>query len=234
MTITKSLFMMHDRPQATRTVDRRTFRVRMAASLCLVGASTAASAQFAEAALAPPTLMAMSVHASPVKMIPSDDQTSTKSSCGAALLPDEVSRRLNAARASGAVCHRHGLMVGDPIHWSDSLAKVALSQSREMVLLRQMGHRDSRNRGLGERLRASDYVFSSAVENVAVGYPSLDDVVAAWLGSEGHCDNLMNQSVVEFGLACSEDAELGSAGEGRYWSLVLGAPKRRGSVVDGQ
>ena len=96
-----------------------------------------------------------------------------------------------------------------------------------MARLGRMSHRDRQNRGLGERLRAVSYAFSTAVENVAVGYPSVADVVDAWLESDGHCENVMNAEVREFGLACIDAGSGGVAEESRYWALVLAAPPRR-------
>jgi uncharacterized protein YkwD len=147
--------------------------------------------------------------------------------CGATLSPEDALRRVNEARVHGATCpSAHALATAAPVRWSDSLASAAQVQAHEMALLRRMGHLDSGNRGLGERLRAQGYRFSSAVENVAVGYPSLDDVVVAWLESEGHCENLMNVSVLEVGVACVDDGTTGAPEERRYWTLVLGAPPR--------
>ncbi|MFN2323641.1 MAG: CAP domain-containing protein, partial [Trueperaceae bacterium] len=52
-------------------------------------------------------------------------------------------------------------------------------------------------------------------ENVAAGYPSVDAVMAGWLGSDGHCANLMNPGFTEFG-----------AGEsGRYWTQGFARPR---------
>ena len=65
--------------------------------------------------------------------------------------------------------------------------------------------------------------ISSAVENVAAGYTSIDTVVDAWLASETHCINLMNPAPLELGLACS-DASNGGGDVRRYWDLVLAAP----------
>ena len=145
--------------------------------------------------------------------------------CGAAPNPVEVLQRVNGLRSQGAVCRRTGsLVVASPLRWSDSLAAVATSQSRDMVRLKRMVHRDLLDRGLGERLSAAGYRFSVAVENIAVGYDSLDDVVKAWLRSEHHCDNLMNGAVLELGLACSDDATAPEPGDRRYWTLVLGSP----------
>ncbi len=152
-------------------------------------------------------------------------ETASTSRCGAAPTPDEILRYLNATRARGAVCHApEALAAALPLQWNTSLAAVAAAQAQEMAASNQLGHRDRQNRGLPERLGAMGYRFSAAAENVAVGYASLDAVVDAWLGSESHCVNLMNSKVRELGLACS-DAGV-TAGEDRYWTLVLGAPPR--------
>ncbi len=147
--------------------------------------------------------------------------------CGAAPSPESVLNLLNAMRALGAVCHQAGdAAVAAPLRWSASLAAVAEAQSQDMAVLNRMGHRDSQNRNLTERLSAMGYRFSTAAENVAVGYPSLGEVVDAWLESEPHCENLMNAKVLELGLACSDSRAAGEPGENRYWTLVLGAPPR--------
>ena len=113
-----------------------------------------------------------------------------------------------------------------PLAWSESLAAAAQVQAAEMARLHRMTHLDGQNRGLAERLRALGYRYSLAVENLGVGYSSLDDVVDAWLESEAHCENLMNAAVLEFGLACIDAGAVGAAEERRYWTLVLGAPPR--------
>ena len=110
---------------------------------------------------------------------------------------------------------------GKPVN--DTCA-VSLPKLPRAVRLKRMVHRDTLDRGLGERLAAAGYRFSVAVENIAVGYDSLDDVVKAWLRSEHHCDNLMNGAVLELGLACSDDATAPEPGDRRYWTLVLGSP----------
>ena len=145
--------------------------------------------------------------------------------CGAAVDPDGASRRLNEVRLRGATCPGGATWRAAPVSWSDSLALAAQAQAREMARLERMSHLDGQNRGLAERLRATGYRFSTAAENVGVGYPSLDEIVAAWLASEGHCENLLNPEVLEFGLACMDAGSTGSPADRRYWTLVLGAPR---------
>ena len=147
--------------------------------------------------------------------------------CGAVVSAEAAAHRLNDVRLRGAACGVAPRSTAAPLAWNDRLADAAQVQAREMARLGRMSHRDRQNRGLGERLRAASYAFSTAVENVAVGYPSVDDVVDAWLESDGHCENVMNADVHEFGLACIDAGSGGVADEGRYWALVLGAPPRR-------
>lgn len=147
--------------------------------------------------------------------------------CGLSIVPDAAARRLTELRLHGAACPSGAMAAVAPVAWNERLADAAQAQAREMARLARMSHRDGKDRGLGERLRAASYPFRIAVENVAVGFASIDDVVAAWLESEGHCENLMNAAVREFGLACVDADATGAPEERRYWALVLGAPRAR-------
>ena len=145
--------------------------------------------------------------------------------CGAVLAADEVLRKVNAVRARGAVCGSAGPAAATgPLRWSAGLASAAAAQADSMAARHKMSHRDAQDRALAARLTAHGYRFSSAVENVAVGYSSIDTVVDAWLVSETHCINLMKPAAVELGLACSDASHDGEAAVARYWDLVLAAP----------
>lgn len=151
--------------------------------------------------------------------------SSGPAACGATVDPEAALRRLNEVRIRGATCPGGATWRAAPLSWSDSLAFAAQFQAREMARLERMSHVDGQNRGLAERLRATGYRFGTAVENVGVGYPSLDAIVDAWLESEGHCENLLNPAVLEVGLACMDAGATGSPVERRYWTLVLGSPR---------
>ena len=154
-------------------------------------------------------------------------QSAAPIACGLSIAPDAATRRLTELRLHGAACPSGAMAAAAPVVWNDRLADAAQVQAREMAKLARMSHRDSRDRGLGERLRAASYPFRTAVENVAVGFASIDDVVDAWLESEGHCENLMNAAVREFGLACVDADAAGAPEDRRYWALVLGAQRAR-------
>lgn len=160
-----------------------------------------------------------------------DTQSADAARCGAAPTAEEVLHRLNEARLRGVACQRAGAPTrAEPLQWNERLAAAAAAQSHDMAQLDHMSHRDSHDRALPERLAQTGYRFSAAAENVAVGYPSLDAVIDAWLHSESHCDNLMNAKVRELGLACVDAAGArgaDSVAEGRYWTLILGSQRRR-------
>ena len=152
-------------------------------------------------------------------------QPAAPTHCGATLAADEVLRRVNAVRARGAVCGSAGqAAAAGALRWNERLASAAAAQADSMAARHKMSHRDAQDRGLAARLTAHGYRFSSAVENVAVGYSSIDMVVDAWLVSETHCVNLMKPAAVELGLACSDASHDGEAAVARYWDLVLAGP----------
>ena len=146
--------------------------------------------------------------------------------CGVQPAPDEVVSLVNATRARGAACSGARVWpAAEPLAWSFRLAEVAALHSREMAMLDRLAHHDSHQRGLAERLRNHGYAFSSAAENVAVGYASLDAVIDAWLASESHCINMMNPAVLELGVACVDGEKSGDPVQDRYWTMVVGKPK---------
>ena len=175
----------------------------------------------AAAALLTPLALLAGLTAAPAAA----QQAAAPPHCSTLLVADEVLRRINAVRARGAVCGSAGLVAAaGALRWNVGLASAAAAQADSMAARHKMSHRDAQDRGLAARLTAHGYRFSSAAENVAVGYASIDTVVDAWLVSETHCVNLMKPAAVELGLACSDATHDGEAAVARYWDLVLAGP----------
>ena len=63
-------------------------------------------------------------------------------------------------------------------------------------------HTSLDGRTFTQRIDATGYAWSTAGENIAAGYPSIDAVMDGWIQSPGHCANLMNQDFTEIGVAC--------------------------------
>lgn len=67
-----------------------------------------------------------------------------------------------------------------------------------------------------DRMSNAGYSYSYAGENIAAGYPSPSAVVAGWMGSTGHCKNIMSPNFTEIGV--------GYHGAGNQWTHSFGKP----------
>ncbi len=68
-------------------------------------------------------------------------------------------------------------------------------------------------RDFADRLRAAGYEDPGA-ENIAMGQDTADEVVAAWLDSPGHRENIEDCSLRTIGV--------GHAPDGAYWTQDFG------------
>ena len=140
---------------------------------------------------------------------------------------DEAARqqalqRINALRAAGAACAAAGS--AGALAFDARLNASAWALARDLAERDTLSHADAQQRPLRERLRAAGYALGSAAENVAAGQPDIDAVLAAWLTSPTHCENLMGREYVDAGLAC---AQRGGTRYERFWVLQLARPAPR-------
>jgi uncharacterized protein YkwD len=128
--------------------------------------------------------------------------------------------QLNALRRQPAPCAAASSAM-QRLSWESRLAASATEQARDIALQDRLSHTDSRNRGLGTRLRSVGYAAAGAGENLAAGQTDIDDAFQAWLASPSHCANLMQPEYSDVGLACVQ--RRGSRYE-RFWVAHFGAP----------
>jgi uncharacterized protein YkwD len=126
--------------------------------------------------------------------------------------------QLNALRRQPAPCATAGADV-QRLTWESRLATSAREQARDLAAQDRLSHVDSRNRGLGVRLRSVGYAAAGAGENLAAGQSDIDDALQAWLASPSHCANLMQPEYRDVGLACVQ--RRGSRYE-RFWVAHFG------------
>jgi len=146
------------------------------------------------------------------------------SACGGggpvAPAPDGVAALLlaqvNTARVEGRVCGARGAFAPThPLAFEARLAAAAQDHADDMHARGTMSHTGGDGSDPGQRIARTGYAAATWGENVAAGYTSVDAVMAGWLGSDGHCANLMHPGFTEFG-----------AGEaGRYWAQVFAWPQ---------
>ncbi len=63
-----------------------------------------------------------------------------------------------------------------------------------------LSHTDSLGRDAPTRISQFGYRWLYFAENIAMRYPSPETVVAGWMASEGHRENILNSHVTEIGI----------------------------------
>ena len=128
----------------------------------------------------------------------------------------ELHQLVNEARATSRSCGTRGWFdATQPLALEPRLTRAAQLHSEDMHDTGVMSHTGSDGSRLTERIDRQGYAWASAGENVARGYPTPEAVVAGWLGSDGHCANLMHGGY----------ADLGAGEAGSFWTLVFARPR---------
>jgi hypothetical protein len=60
---------------------------------------------------------------------------------------------------------------------------------------------------LSSRMDGVGYPYRSVRENIAYGYPTAEALVAGWMSSPGHRENILAEDVQEVGIAIADDEE---------------------------
>lgn len=135
----------------------------------------------------------------------------------------QVLNLVNAVRARGTRCGDKSFGSAPPLQLSATLDGVAAEHASDMARHDYFEHVDLGGHSPADRLRASGYRERLVGENIAYGPASADEVVAGWLHSPGHCENIMDPRFVDMGLAFAAGQ---GARRGLYWDQELAAPAR--------
>ncbi|MEO6627564.1 MAG: DUF4214 domain-containing protein [Aquihabitans sp.] len=123
---------------------------------------------------------------------------------------DEVMAKLNGARAQAGVA---------AVRLCPALMRSALGHSVDQAARNTLTHTGSNGSDPGARMQSAGYNGARAwSENVAAGYPDIDSVVAAWMASPAHRQNLLGSGYEHFGIA-----KVVASNGTPYWTLDLGA-----------
>lgn len=93
------------------------------------------------------------------------------------------------------------------------LSKVAREKSSDMKAKRYFSHNSPTYGSPFDMMKQFGITYRSAGENIAMGQPSPEEVVKAWMNSEGHRKNILNASFTHIGV--------GHVGEGNYWTQMF-------------
>lgn len=149
---------------------------------------------------------------------PAPSNAAPLADCGLPDLRNEALRLANEARATARTCGPNTYAAAPALVWNERLQQAATAHAQDMAARGYFAHDSPEGGTLAGRLQAAGYDDRSAGENIALGQPSTSRVMADWLGSPGHCQNIMEARFRETALVCVRN------GENRpVWVMVLGA-----------
>lgn len=122
---------------------------------------------------------------------------------------------INEQRTNGCTCGTEVMPPVAAIVWNTQLADAAFGHSKDMFDNNYFSHTSLNGNKFTDRIRATGYEYFTAGENIAFGYNTEEQVVEAWLNSEGHCRNIMNSSFTEVGVGKANT----------YWTQVFAKPQ---------
>lgn len=130
--------------------------------------------------------------------------------------------QVNDARSQARTCGSVDYPATTALSWHCTLDSVAYGHSRDMGDHNFFSHTGSDGLSVGNRVTNAAYDWSAVGENIAAGYPSVDAVMTGWLGSPGHCANIMRASYTEFGAA---SYTVNGSDYPIYWTQVFARPR---------
>ena len=124
-----------------------------------------------------------------------------------------------------------------------ALAVAAQGHSADMAARNYVAHRNPEGQSVGARIDAAGYAgWVYAGENIGAGFATPEQIVAAWMASEGHRRNILDGDFYEAGVGYFHEPDdeygvvLWSGDVGgpyfHYWTLDL-ARRRRPTFLPG-
>ncbi len=157
---------------------------------------------------------------------PSPAPGGTVTAATSCAIPDFAAQMLNAvnaARAQARSCGGTAYAAAGALTWNDALFAAAAAHTQDMATQHALSHTGSNGSSLADRIDSTGYAWSYLGENIAAGYGGVDAVLQGWLGSTGHCANLMSPNFTEIAVACVQAG--GSDPYGKYWTMDLARPR---------
>ena len=147
-----------------------------------------------------------------------------------------ILRVINSARVVSQVCGGERFSATSKFRWNNMLYKAAYEHTNDMVKSGIFSHYGSatandwtysvqnlsRASYVRERAENNGYIhFKALGENVASGYPTIEQTLKQWLSSPGHCRLLMNPRYKEIGVAYLSRSK-DPLRYRHYWTIVFG------------
>lgn len=133
----------------------------------------------------------------------------------------ELLGRINAYRAAGANCGGTRMEPAPPLEWHEAMERAADGHARDIAPRDELTHTGRDGSHVGQRIAREGYAWRNAAENAAAGRSTAAETLAQWMGSPGHCRNMMGAQFRHVGVAGQRAP---GSRYGHYWVMVLGTP----------
>lgn len=100
-----------------------------------------------------------------------------------------------------------------PLTLDTALSKVARAKSQDMQSKGYFSHTSPTYGSPFDMMKKFGITYRSAGENIAMGQPTPEAVVKAWMNSEGHRANILNSGYTHIGV--------GHVASGNYWTQMF-------------
>ncbi|MGD6817421.1 CAP domain-containing protein [Metabacillus sp. 84] len=101
----------------------------------------------------------------------------------------------------------------EPLKADNSLANVAQEKSDDMQENNYFSHTSPTYGSPFDMMKKFGQEYQTAGENIAQGQQSPEEVVNAWMNSQGHRENIMNSEFTNIGIGFNK--------EGNYWTQMF-------------
>ena len=133
----------------------------------------------------------------------------------------EVLQRVNAFRASGAVCGGVAYPAAGALSWNANLLQAAKGHATDMATNNYFSHTGQDGRSPDQRVLAAGYSYTRMGENIAAGQTSVESAMVGWIGSVSHCQNMMTPDFKDIAVACVRND---ASAYRLYWVMEMGWP----------
>ncbi|KAF0995444.1 CAP domain-containing protein [Geobacillus sp. TFV-3] len=132
----------------------------------------------------------------PAKTTATPPKTTTQQTTGLNAYEQQVVELTNKERA------KYGL---PPLQVDLALSKVAREKSRDMAVNHYFSHNSPTYGSPFEMMKKFGISYTAAGENIAKGQRTPQEVVNAWMNSEGHRANILNKNFTHIGVGFEEN-----------------------------
>lgn len=120
------------------------------------------------------------------------NSSETEDAVTVSVFAQKVTELVNQERATAGL---------SPVTLDTQLSEVAMLKAKDMVEQNYFSHQSPTYGSPFDMMRAHGITYQTAAENIAKGQKTAEEVMHAWMNSEGHRKNIMNSSFTKIGVA---------------------------------